>query len=212
MFSIYSRNLIKRRFAAVKVENPEFLKNRDRRIPLILYANHSSWWDGLIAFHLCQTCGIDGFVMMEERQLKDLQLFRKLGAFSVIRENPREAVKSINYAVELLKVESNRAVLIFPQGTILPNDARPLQFFAGLSRIVEKLEIVQTFPIALRYEFLQEFKPEIFVKIGKPEIFSGGKSDSKELTNHFSNCLTYVLDELKDEIISNKLSNYNDLI
>ena len=95
LFTVYNRNLLKRRFHSFNVSGLDFLKNRDSRIPSIIYANHSSWWDGLIIFEICRKLNCDFYVMMEEKHLENLPLFRKLGAFSVIRENPREAVKSI---------------------------------------------------------------------------------------------------------------------
>lgn len=212
IFSVYNRNLIKRRFHALRVENLDFLKQRDKRIPLVFCANHSSWWDGLIAYQLWRTCEIDGFVMMEEKQLKDLQLFRKLGAFSVVRESPREAVKSINYATDLLKNRENRAVWIFPQGEIKPNDARPLGFFNGISRIVEKLGNCNFLPVAMRYEFLNEFKPEIYVKIGQMQRFhKNEKFDSKDLTGKFETQLTDLLDALKNDIAAGNTESYKKL-
>lgn len=110
IFSVYNRNLIKRRFHSLSVENLNNLKHGDSNIPLVIYLNHSSWWDGLILYQIGKTVSLDQYVMMEEKQLKNLQLFRKLGAFSVVRENPREAVKSINYAVNLLNEKAGRVL------------------------------------------------------------------------------------------------------
>lgn len=213
VFSVYNRNLIKRRFNALRVENLDVLKKRNRQIPLIFYANHSSWWDGLIAYQIWRECGIDGFLIMEERQLKNLQLFRKLGAFSIVRESPREAIESINYAVRLLKERTNRSVLIFPQGEIKPNDVRPLSFFNGLLRIIEKTGACQVIPLAMRFEFLGEFKPEIFVKIGHAQNFESMQVKlPKELTQQFEARLTNLLDELKSDIVTAQTANYEKMI
>jgi 1-acyl-sn-glycerol-3-phosphate acyltransferase len=153
---------------------------------------------------------LDSFVMMEEKQLKTLFLFRKLGAFSVIRENPREAVKSINYAANLLKIKQDRVVWIFPQGEILPNDIRPLVFYNGISKIVEKVENCYVLPIAFRFEFLGKWKPEVFVKIGKADFIESGSL--KELTKYLALRLTETLDGLKQEIIENKTKQYQNLL
>lgn len=213
VFSVYNRNLIKRRFHAFKAQNLDILKQRDANVPLVIYVNHSSWWDGLIAYQLWRSCEIDGFVMMEEKQLRDLQLFRKLGAFSVVRENPREAVKSINYAARLLKESANRVVWIFPQGEIKPNDARPLKFYHGISRIIEKLENCSVLPIALRYEFLDDFKPEIFVKVGEIQGFSAKeKFISKEATINLEAKLTNLLDNLRNDIAAENTGSYENIV
>src|SRR5688500_17469225 len=95
IFSLYNRNLLKRRFHSLHVSGLDFLFNKQDGIPLLIYCNHSSWWDGLVAFQISYQTGLDSFLMMEEKQLKDLFLFRRLGVFSVVREDPRQAFKSI---------------------------------------------------------------------------------------------------------------------
>jgi hypothetical protein len=151
--------------------------------------------------------------MMEEKQLKKLFPFRLLGVFSVVREKPREAVKSLNYAAGLLREKSSSTMWIFPQGEILPNDLRPLNFYNGISRLTEKLENCLTVPLAFRYEFLGEFKPEIFVKIGKCELVnSSQKKQTKFLTENFENKLTQTLDELKKDIICMRFDDYKRII
>nr|MBA3694670.1 acyl-phosphate glycerol 3-phosphate acyltransferase [Acidobacteriota bacterium] len=94
VFQIYNRNLLKRRFHSFRVLGLDSFVNVNSSI---IYANHSSWWDGLVAFEISKALRVDSFIMMEEKQLRNLFLFRKLGAFSVVRENSRQAVKSLNY-------------------------------------------------------------------------------------------------------------------
>ncbi|MBA2495267.1 MAG: 1-acyl-sn-glycerol-3-phosphate acyltransferase [Acidobacteria bacterium] len=212
IFSFYNRNLLKRRFHSLQVSGLDFLREKNAGIPLIIYANHSSWWDGLVASEISKMAKLDSFIMMEEKQLKNLFLFRKLGAFSVVRENPRKAVESINYTVNLLK-KTDRTLWIFPQGEILPNDARPMKFYNGLSRIIEKISEVFVVPLAMRYEFLSEFKPQVFVKISSPELFKNSKDfESKKMTEIMKSRLTNVLDELKTDIISKNFSNFERII
>ena len=210
LFAVYNRNLFRRRFAALRVQGIENLQNRKSNLPLILYANHSSWWDGLVAFEIGRAARLDHFLMMEEKQLKQLFLFRRLGAFSVVRENPRAGLRSINYAVEILKEKPNRALWIFPQGEILPNGARPLRFYQGLARIIENSGECVAAPVAMRYEFLGEFKPAAFVKIGRIEVFSSVKN-TRRLSEQLSIRLTERLDELKADITARKTSDFIDL-
>src|SRR5215210_7489129 len=89
IFGVYNRNLFKRRFNSLQVSGLNLLKEKEDKTPLIIYANHSSWWDGLVAFQISFQCGLDSYIMMEEKHLKKLRLFRKLGAFSIVRENAR---------------------------------------------------------------------------------------------------------------------------
>lgn len=212
VFAVYNRNLFERRFFSLQVSDLDFFREKNKRTPLIIYANHSSWWDGLVAFEISRAANLDAYVMMEEKQLKKLFPFRWLGAFSVIRENPREALKSINYAAGLLKENQNRALWIFPQGKILPNDSRPITFYNGAARIVEQLEVCRTICLAIRYEFRGEFKPEIFVKIGAPEVFKTNENfNSKKLTRHFEAKLTQISDDLKSDVLNNNLAAYSKI-
>ena len=212
VFSIYNRNLMQRRFHSFHISGLHHLENRETNVPLLLYANHSSWWDGLIIFEIVRRFSIGFFVMMEEKQLRKLSLFRRLGAFSVVRENPREAVKSINYAAKVLLENDNQTILIFPQGEILPNDLRPLHFYNGFARIIEKVGDCSAFPVALCYEFQGNFKPEIYVKIAAPDFFKGGVNfDSRAATKVLENRLTGTLDDLKQDFTSNKMIGYEKL-
>ena len=208
IFQIYNRNLLRRRFHSFRVLG---LDNFVKVNSSIIYANHSSWWDGLVAFEISKALRTDSFIMMEEKQLRNLFLFRKLGAFSVDRENPRQAVKSLNYAVNLLKEKSLRTLWIYPQGEILPNDLRPLHFYNGLARIIERVGDCSAVPLAIRYEFLNEYKPEIFVKIGESENYNNINYNSKKLTRNFESRISKMLDELKNDIASRNLAEYKKI-
>ncbi len=211
IFAVYNRNLIARKFHAFRVSGLGELQKR--KAPLLIYANHSSWWDGLVAFEISRRAALDAFVMMEERHLKKLFLFRRLGAFSVVRENPRRAVESIRYAADVLNKNPKRAVWIFPQGEILPNDARPIFFYNGLARINEKVRGIEIVPVAVRYEFSGEFKPEIFVKVGKIETVEADDAfDSKKATLDYADKLTTLLNGLKADIIVGQIESYEKII
>ena len=213
LFAIYNKNLLRRRFSSLNVSGFEHLNIKDSSLPCLIFANHSSWWDGLVAFQISYFLNLNSYFMMEEKQLKNLPLFRKLGAFSIVREKPREALESVNYSVKLLKANSQQTLWIFPQGEILPTDARPLKFFNGVSYIVKKVENCAVVPMALRYEFLGNFKPEIFVKIGEAENFSSENGfDKRILTENFTEKLTDLLDALKNDVVERNFAKYRNIL
>lgn len=212
-FAIYNKNLLKRKFQSFNISGLEKLNLPKNPIPFLIYANHSSWWDGLIAFYISSLMKMDSFIMMEEKQLKNLQFFRKLGAFSVVRENSREALKSLKYASDILIEDPRRTLWIFPQGEILPNDIRPLKLYSGLAHIVRNVKNCLVIPTAIRLEFLQNFKPDIFVKIGNPIVFDTNEIfDKKKLINLFTENLLITIDELKLDILNQSTSNYCDIL
>ena len=213
LFAIYNRNLLLRRFHSIRVSGLDFLLNKNSNRPLIIYCNHSSWWDGLVAFQISRQTRLQSFVMMEEIHLRKLFLFRLLGAFSVVREKPRQALKSVNYAAKILMNNPKNTLWIFPQGEILPNDTRPLKFYNGLAKIIEKVGNCSTVSLSMRYEFLGEFKPQIFIKILEPEDFSGSEDfETKKLTAKLEERLIENLDGLKTDVTSQSLKGYEKLL
>ena len=199
VFALYSRNLFWRAFSQTQWTGLENLIERDKSLPLVLYVNHSSWWDGLVAFEIGRRAKIDQFVMMDERQLRNLRLFRLLGAFSVDRDDARSAVRSVNYAVEILQAAPNRALWIFPQGEILPAQIRPLRFYNGAAQIIKNLKRCYAAPVAMRFEFRQDFKPEAFARVGEVELFENVR-DAKKLTARMQKNLTALLDSQQNDL------------
>ena len=212
LFRVYNRNLIRRRFSSFSVDNIETFDKLNRKIPTVIYLNHSSWWDGLVIFELSAFCALDSIVIMEERNLRRYFLFRRLGAFSVDRNNSRSAIESLNYAVNELQ-NSGRILWIFPQGEILPENSRPIRFYRGFAFIIEKLAKCQTIPIAVNYRFGENFKPEIFVKIGDSEFFErSGKFQRSLKTREFEMSLTALLDSLNADINSANTLKYRNIL
>lgn len=211
-FAVYNRNLIARRFEGLRVCGLEHLRGREAGdVPLVLYANHSSWWDGLVAFQVGRACKLEQYAMMEERQLREYPFHRKLGAFGVVRENARDALRSIEYAGQLLK-KTSRALWIFPQGETLPNDARPLLLYSGAARIIERTELADAAAVAIRYEFLEDYRPEAFVRIGRPtRVVVEAGFNAKRLTAIFAEQLTRTLDELRADILNGNFKDYEEV-
>jgi chlorobactene lauroyltransferase len=215
VFAAYNRNLLGRRFEGLRAAGLENLRERPRGLPLVLYANHSSWWDGLLAFQVGRACDLDHYVMMEEEQLRAYAVFRRLGAFSVVREDAREAARSVRYAAGLLRgVE--RALWIFPQGRIVPNDARPLELYGGAAAVVRRAGGAYAAPVAFRYEFLHDFRPEAFARVGTVERVAAGDGldvlNSERLTRHFAEALTRTLDGLRADVLAEKFDGYEELV
>lgn len=201
-----------RRFEGLRVAGLEHLRGRTSKVPLVLYANHSSWWDGLVIFQAGWSCRVEQYAMMEERQLRAYPFHRKLGAFGVVRESPRDGARSIEYAGQLIK-GTNRVLWIFPQGETLPSDARPLMLYPGAARIIERAGVADAAPVAIRYEFLDDYRPEAFVRIGEPSrLTADARFDARRLTALLAERLTRTLDELRADIIAGAFKGYEEIV
>lgn len=208
IFKRYNRFLLRKHFSKIHLAGLDNLKSVNRSEPMIFYGNHCSWWDGLIEYFLAtEVLHVDCHLMMEEKQMRRYRFFRKIGAFSVNRDSPREAVTSMRYAASLFD-RPNKLLWIYPQGRILPADFRPLGFYNGISRIVQMAgREVQCVPFVRRYEFMMQQRPEVFVVLGPPQRISGVQ-DPKELTSQFENRLTVMLDDLRCRIAKQQLEGF----
>lgn len=182
--------------------------------PLICYFNHPGWWD----LYMCALIDrnvlnlrFETYGMMEDKQLRAYRFFTWAGAFSVNRSDRREASRSIAYISRLLAEKSGRALFIFPQGTLTPNDRRPLNIFPGLARIVQRINGAVLCPVTLRYEFREEQRPDAFIRLG-PIHHVPPSVDVSALTAEVAQRLTSSADALRNAVIADDMSNFHVLL
>lgn len=185
-----------------------------RNGPLILYLNHSGWWDGYLMYviHRIVLGGrFDSHLLMEEKQLRAYRFFTWSGAFSIDRRDPEDSRKSQHYAANLLRSRRNRALFMFPQGKIVPNDQRPLVLYPGIARIVALAGSVQLCPVALRYEFLGQQWPHAFIRIGPPHRIAA-PSDVDTTMRDLTTRLTGAVDGLRDDVVNGRMDRFRPLL
>lgn len=177
----------------------------------IFYAHHVSWWDGYIACLLCdERWHIEGYLMMEEPQLRRYRFFQWCGCFSVDRHDPREGLRSVAYAADLLRQRRGRAVWIYPQGAIAPPERRPLNTYAGAAHVARRAAPVHCVPVALRFEFFGEQRPEALIRLGPSHVVEGG--DAKALHAEMDERLLAEIEGLHADIISGAAANYHTIL
>ena len=182
--------------------------------PLIFYLNHPSWWDGYMALVLNRVVlgnRFQAFCMMDERELRRYRFFTWSGAFSVNRQDARADMGSVAYISRLLAARRDRALAIFPQGEITPNDRRPLMMFSGLAHVARRAGGATLWPVALRYEFRGEQRPEAFIRAG-PAHHAPATSDTRALTADAGARLTAACDALRNEANGEQLECYRVLL
>ncbi len=158
---------VRRHFHAMYVTGAENLARLDPAKPVVGCANHTNWWDGfaLYTFTRARLPGRDFHLAMDERNLGRYFFFPWLGVFGVGLENAADATAGVRYAVRLLRDQPARIAWIFVQGAMRsPGEriaARP-----GAGFIAQHAD-AQLLPVVLRYEWLQESKPTIFLVDGR---------------------------------------------
>jgi chlorobactene lauroyltransferase len=207
----YNRRLLRKHFHALWIAGEEHVRGVDRSVPTVLFGNHSCWWDPLVEFFVSHDLfGLDGYAMMEERQLERYRFFRWIGVFSVRRESPRDAVASLRYAASLLD-RPNRALWIYPQGVMLPGDVRPLAFQTGIGRLAQMLGRVQFVPFAHRYEFVGDQRPEVFTEYG-PSFIPDRSGDVRAVVRDSEERVTAMLDGLRSRISKREFGAFRNVL
>ena len=195
------RGALAKHFSAVHVRQRGTI---DARLPTIFQVTHSSWWDGYLCMVLDRLLlQRDPYLMMEEKNLRRYRFFAWAGVFGVDREDGRAALAALDYSADLLRDHPNRSLYLFPQGSIFPSDRRPLRLYSGVARLAARVGAVQIAPVAIRYEFLQEQRPEVFASVGPPRLVLAAQAGHhRALLADLTADLTSELDRLHTDLIS----------
>lgn len=197
-FLLYTRRYLQRSFHAVHLlgDAPHF--DDDGHTPLLVYLNHSSWWDVLVGLLVeTELFGWEYYTVMDARQLQRYKFFSRMGVVGVDRASLSGAKEFLSYAENLLKGK-RRALWVTPQGAMLSNHARPITFQPGLSYLAAGLQNFYLARVTLHYEFWDERLPEAFVSVAPIEHIqlAGQPFDRKAFLHAQERALETQLDTL----------------
>jgi 1-acyl-sn-glycerol-3-phosphate acyltransferase len=172
IFQPYLRRLMRKSFHAVRLLGEPPAPPCEK--PVLVIANHGTWWDGFLVFLLNEeVLRRKLYVMMLEEQLRRYPFFRRLGAFGISQGHPRSVRAALSYSAEILK-DPSHCVCIFPQGSMHRVHERPLGFRRGLRTILALVGAeVSIVPVAIACEFLGDRKPEAFLLADRTCTVSG---------------------------------------
>lgn len=156
-------------FQCVRLRGLESLESAVADGPVLVISNHTSWWDPLVLQWICQrVLRADAYAMMNAQNLVRFPFFRKVGAFGVDLEDPRDGMKAIRYSAKLLD-RPGRVLWVFPQGAEVPITKRPLGFRRGAASIARLIgDRACVVPAAIRYEMASEARPHLWLSFGEP--------------------------------------------
>jgi 1-acyl-sn-glycerol-3-phosphate acyltransferase len=203
-----------RYFSAVKIKgeiDPPTIKGE--KPPVIYIANHTSWWDGFVAYEAYTgQSKYDHYIMMEEQNLRQFRFFTWAGVFSINKDKQSAIIESLRYAIGLL--EKKHAVWLFPQGKIEHLEKRPLQFFSGVSYMLQHCPQAVVKPVTLYYSFGTEQKPEASIYFGEPIRADWTTFERKEVTTMLQAKLEQQLDMHRSWYVeqSDSLSEWSTMI
>jgi len=205
---------VRRMFSVVKVAGDQVLEpwTRGGRTmePLILCCTHASWWDAPVTIALSiRHFEFDGRGMMEYRQLRRYPFFRSVGMFSVVREHPRSALRSISYAAGELSGTS-RVLWMFPQGRLIPQHVRPIIAEPGIALLVKKLGSVKVACLGLHYDMTASERPSVWARFDSVETveWTGVAATIQDKIGHR---LTHLADHIAMDVSAGDADDYHDV-
>jgi len=196
LFSIYLRWYLGRHFHSLRVANAGRIPPQAQ--PLILFANHASWWDPLVAMVLGQTLlpEREHYAPMDETALKHYGVFRPMGFFPVDNASARGAAQLLRAGSQVLS-RPGSVLWITPESQFQDVRKRPIVFRPGLGALMSRMGRLTCVPVTIEYVYWSERLPEILVNIGEPlEIADGTMEDARTWTNLLSYAMAATLDEL----------------
>ena len=161
---------LRRRFYGVFVAGGEHLRALAGTRAVVGCVNHTNWWDGFVLYVLShRRLPHDIYLAMEESNLRRYRFFTWMGVFGVDLSPGTSNVAALRYALKLLRTAGNgRAALIwmFVQGELV-SERRPVEVRPGAAFLARRGGAA-LLPVALRYAWLSESRPSVFVRVGPP--------------------------------------------
>lgn len=209
----YFYGMLENRFFAFRYKGAENFYKRDMNAPIILFAPHHNWWDGIVGYNICNRIYKKEIRIMIE-ELNRFPLIRRGGAFSVNKKSAQASMISLKYAVDQME-DLNNIMYIFPEGIIKPPNHRPIELQTGMTYIAEKAVKkygkVALMPVAVNYYFLRDNRPEVFVEFGEVIELDSDKPDRKEYTKFLGEKLQALCDKQIQDISNANFKGYETL-
>ena len=203
------RRYFRQHFRAVQAQYAARLRNLTG--PIIIYGNHSSWWDPMLVILLGELLLPERqhFAPMDQRALDQYPILKKLGIFPVEMATSRGAVRFLATSETILK--EGGVLWLTPQGRFADPREFPLAFKPGLSALALRLPEVPLVPLAIEYTFWDERLPETLLHFGAPHHVSAEVSTANA-TRELEDAMANGLLALQAAAITRDASQFETLI
>ncbi len=214
LFATYSERLVRRNFHAVRVLGAPDLSPLHGR-PLVLFANHPSWWDPLIGLVTWRRCFADRtpYAPIDAVAVEKYAFFKKLGFFGVERGTARGARDFLRTAREVLP-HAETLLLLTPQGRFTDVRETELKFEAGLGHLVRQYPGTAFLPLAIEYTFWEEKHPEVLIRFGEPLIADETTmtATADALSRQLEERLAHACQQLNAASVNRDVASFQQLV
>lgn len=171
-FHRFLETYLKRHFHVIAVETDSIpsddLIPGDSSTPMIVYCNHPSWWDPLLAHFINSRCFVPRqlYAPIDASALERYQVLERLGFFGVDLTSTSGAASFLRTTTELFQRESS-ALWLTPEGRFADPRDHSAELMPGLSHLCWKLRTGIVVPLSLEYVFWEERLPECLFRFGE---------------------------------------------
>ena len=148
--------------------------------PLIVYGNHPSWWDPLMAHYLNRTLFPERqfYAPIDAAALEQYKVFAKLGFYGVKMDSGSGAADFLKTSSAILNA-GDTAIWMTPEGQFTDARDYSVPLMPGLAHLCNKMDRGVVVPLALEYVFWEERLPECLSLFGDPIPIAEYQSLSK---------------------------------
>lgn len=214
-FTGYSRRYLRRHFHGMRVLSRPDISSCEGR-PLVIYTNHSSWWDPLVGLILKDRFFPHRplYSPIDSEALKKYGLFRRLGFFGVERGTRRGAAAFLGETRRLLD-DPRSVIAVTPQGRFADVRERPAGFEAGLGHLARRHPQAIFMAVAVEYVFWDERLPEVLSTFGPPRTGAGLSHDSsspRDVTVYMERELESLQDTLSQAARTRDVARFESVL
>ena len=172
-FAGVMRREMRRGFRAVRLLSPG-LPALPEGAPLVVYANHPSWWDPALFIALAASLfdGRESYGPMEAAALERYRFMRRIGLFGIDPGTRAGAVRFLKVGERVLSAPG-RMIWMTAQGRFADPRERPVELRPGLAHLMARVPGAVALPLAVEYPFWSEKRPEALAAFGAPIIGAG---------------------------------------
>ena len=137
--------------------------------PLVIFANHPSWWDAELFVWLMATTFAHRrcFAPMEAAMIHRYRFFERIGAFPVETGSFAGASTFLATADEVLG-RADGMLFVNAEGAFRDARERPVRPMKGLAHIARRTPAVTFVPLAIEVSFWNERRPNLLLRCGEP--------------------------------------------
>jgi 1-acyl-sn-glycerol-3-phosphate acyltransferase len=200
-------------FHAVRLVRPGVPTVSDE-LPLVIYSNHPSWWDGALVPVLLTTLfpSRRSFAPIDAAALRRYGFMRRMGLFGVAQDTYEGASLFLRVGRKLLS-QPDTLFYLTAQGRFTDARDRPVRLRPGLAHLLSRAPRVTVLPLAVEYPFWYESAPEALVQFGEPIILGDSvMTEIPEIQELLQARLSRAMDTLAEASVSRDASRFDILL